>query len=180
MNYILIDKCKINEVEETKLLGVIIDNTLKWSSHLKYISGKIAKGIRVIIKARKVISPATLLSLYNSLIMPHLTYDIHVWGNAYDTHLSHLMSLQNKVVRIIAGVSPRTHAEPLYADLNIMPLKSCTSTQLAQLAQLACSCINSVIICFPNFLLICLPVWTLYMIVIQDSLSKSVCIYHYM
>ena len=123
MNDILIDKCKINEVEETKFLGVIIDNTLKWSSHLKYISGKIAKGIGVIIKARKVFSPATLLSLYNSLIMPYLTYCIHVWGKAYDTHLSHLMLLQNKVVRIIAGVSPRTHAEPLYADLNIMPLK---------------------------------------------------------
>ena len=122
MNDILIDKCKINEVEETKFLGVIIDNTLKWSSHLKYISGKIAKGIGVVIKARKVFSPATLLSLYNSLIMPYLTYCIHVWGKAYDTHLSHLMSLQNKVVRIIAGVSPRTHAEPLYADLNIMPL----------------------------------------------------------
>ena len=123
MNDILIDKCKINAVEETKFLGVIIDNTLKWSSHLKYISGKIAKGIGVIIKARKVFSPATLLSLYNSLIMPYLTYCIHVWGKAYDTHLSHLMLLQNKVVRIIAGVSPRTHAEPLYADLNIMPLK---------------------------------------------------------
>ena len=137
-------------------------------------AARFAKGIGVIIKARKVISPATLLSLYNSLIMPHLTYCIHVWGKAYDTHLSHLMSLQNKVVRIIAGVSPRTHAEPLYADLNIMPLKSCTSTQLA------CSCVNSVMICFPNFWLICLPVWTLYMIVIQDSLSKSICIYYYM
>ena len=52
MNDILIDKCKINEAEETKFLGVIIDNTLKWSNHLKYISGKIAKRIGVIIKAR--------------------------------------------------------------------------------------------------------------------------------
>ena len=120
---ILIDNCKINEVKETKFLGVVIDNALKWSSHLEYISGKVAKGIGVIIKARKIFSAVTLLSLYNSLIMPYLSYCIHVWGKAYDTHLRHLMSLQNKVVRIIAGVPPRTHVESLYADLNIMPLK---------------------------------------------------------
>ena len=120
---ILIDNCKINEVKETKFLGVVIDNALKWSSHLEYISGKIAKGIGVIIKARKIFSAVTLLSLYNSLIMPYLSHCIHVWGKAYDTHLRHLMSLQNKVVRIIAGVPPRTHAESLYPDLNIMPLK---------------------------------------------------------
>ena len=101
---ILIDNCKINEVKETKFLGVVIDNALKWSSHLEYISGKITKGIGVIIKARKVFSAVTLLSLHNSLIMPYLSYCIHVWGKAYDTHLRHIMSLQNKVVRIIAGV----------------------------------------------------------------------------
>ena len=120
---IIIDHCKINEVKETKFLGVVIDNTLKWSSHLEYIGGKIAKGIGVIIKARKIFSTVTLLSLYNSLIMPYLSYCIHVWGKAYDTHLKHLMSLQNKVVRIIAGVPHRTHVESLYVDLNIMPLK---------------------------------------------------------
>ena len=55
--------------------------------------------------------------------MPYLSYCIHVWGKAYDTHLRHLMSLQNKVVRIIAGVPPRTHVEYLYAAINTMPLK---------------------------------------------------------
>ena len=48
---IRIDNCKINEFKETKFLGVVVDNALKWSSHLEYISGKIAKGI---IKAIKV------------------------------------------------------------------------------------------------------------------------------
>ena len=54
MNDILVDKCKINDVEETKFWGFVIDNTLKWSSYLKYISGEIG----VTVKARKVFSPA--------------------------------------------------------------------------------------------------------------------------
>ena len=86
MKDILIDHCKINEVKETKFWGVVVNNNLKWPSHLEYISGKIAKCIGVIIKARKIFSAVTLLSLYNSLIMPYLSYCIHVWGKAYDTH----------------------------------------------------------------------------------------------
>ena len=29
---------RIQEIKETKFLGVIIDNKLKWSAHIKYIS----------------------------------------------------------------------------------------------------------------------------------------------
>ena len=65
---VVVDNHPINEVHHTKFLGVIIDNKLKWKKHIYYISKKIAKGIGVIVKARKVFDKVTLLSLYNSLI----------------------------------------------------------------------------------------------------------------
>ena len=70
MGSILIDGHPILEVKETKFLGVIIDNNLKWVAHIHYISRQISKGIGVIVKARKVFEQNTLLSLYNSLILP--------------------------------------------------------------------------------------------------------------
>ena len=103
----------IKEVCHIKFLGVIID----------YISKKIAKGIGVIIKARKVFDKTTLLSIYNSLILPYICYCIHIWGNAYQTHLQKLHVLQNKIVRIIAGVPRRTSSDHLYCELNILKLK---------------------------------------------------------
>ena len=124
MGNFLIDGHPITEVKETKFLGVIIDNNLKWSAHIQYTSRKISKGIGVMVKARKVFEQNTLLSLYNSLILPYLNYCIHVWGKAYDTHLNHLIKMQNKAVRLIAGVTPRTNTVTLYSELNIMPLKS--------------------------------------------------------
>ena len=45
MGNILIDGHPISEVKETKFLGVIVDNNLKWSAHIQYISRKISKGI---------------------------------------------------------------------------------------------------------------------------------------
>ena len=103
----------IKEVCHIKFLGVIID----------YISKKIAKGIGVIIKARKIFDKTTLLSIYNSLILPYIGYCIHIWGNAYQTHLQKLYVLQNKIVRIIAGVPRRTSSDHSYCELNILKLK---------------------------------------------------------
>ena len=109
MDNILIDGHQISEVRETKFLGVIIDNNLKWSAHIQCISRKISKGIGVMVKARKVFEQNTLLSLYNSLILPYLSYCIHVWGKAYNTHLNHLIKMQNRAVHLIAGVTPHKY-----------------------------------------------------------------------
>ena len=106
MGNILIDGRRISEVNETKFLGLIIDNNLQWSAHKQYISRNISKSIGVMVKARKVFEQNTLLTLHNSLILLYLIYCIHDWGKAYNTHLNHLIKIQNKAFRLIAGTSP--------------------------------------------------------------------------
>ena len=69
-----IDNERIGETCKTKFLGVIIDNKLTWKDHINYISGKMARGIGVIIKARNYLNKDTLLSLYYSFIYPYVTY----------------------------------------------------------------------------------------------------------
>ena len=84
---------------------------------------KIAKGIGILLKARKCFNNETLLSLYHTFVYPYLSYCIHVWGRAYDTHLNDLIVLQNKIIRIINGVPPRTNVERLYVTMGILSLK---------------------------------------------------------
>ena len=43
----VINQIKVQEVKETKFLGVIIENKLKWFAHIMYISKKITKGIGI-------------------------------------------------------------------------------------------------------------------------------------
>ena len=123
MNCISIDGSRIEEVRQTKFPGIILENSLNWHAHCEYICGKMSKGIGIIIKARNVFNETTLLSLYNSLILPYVSYCIHVWGKAYDTHLKQVLVLQNKAVWIIAGVPQRTGADDLYLELDILPVK---------------------------------------------------------
>ena len=107
-------------VEKAKFLGVVIDNKLIWTEHLKFVTRKISKGIGIIIKARKYFNSDTLLSLYNTLILPFLSYCVHVWGAASAVHLEKIYILQKKIVRIICGVPPRTHSHPLFTQLSIL------------------------------------------------------------
>ena len=48
-----IDNQKIDETSTAKFLGVYIDNKLNWKTHISYVGGKIARGIGVLVKARK-------------------------------------------------------------------------------------------------------------------------------
>ena len=76
INGIFIDGNKIMEVTETKFLGVIIDCKLNWSPHITYISKKVAKGVGIILKARKFL---TRKHCWHCII--HLF--IHTWITVY-------------------------------------------------------------------------------------------------
>ena len=115
---IVTNQIKIQEVKETKFLGVIIDNKLKWSAHIMYISKKTAKGIGILLKSRKGFDNDTLLSLYHTFVCPYLHYCIHIRGKAYNTHLNDLVVLQNKAMCIISGVPPRTNMDRFYVEMS--------------------------------------------------------------
>ena len=51
------------------------------------------------------------LTLYSTLILPHLTYCCSIWGNTYKSRLSELIKLQKKALRIV-------YNKPLYAPTN--------------------------------------------------------------
>ena len=92
-----INGSSVQEVDDAKCLGIIIDNKLNWIEHIKCISRKIAKGTGIITKARKSVESETLLNLYNALIFPHITYGIYVWGTAAAVHLHRLHLFQKKM-----------------------------------------------------------------------------------
>ena len=122
-NKIFISGCPIDEVYETKFLGIIIDSRLTWAPHIRYMKSKVAKGLGIILKCRKIFETETLIALYNSIVFPYFSYCILIWGSAYHTHLESVMILQKKLIRIISGVKPRTHTLPLFEKLKILTVK---------------------------------------------------------
>ena len=101
--------------------------------HDSYISCKVAKGIGIIIKLRKILNNESLQSLYYAFVYPYMMYCNPVWGNASAVHINKLHVLKKKIVRIIAGVKPRTSTDDLFRNLNIMKLDEINIFLIAQL-----------------------------------------------
>ena len=119
-----IDGEVIAEVNKSKFLGVVIDNKLSWKDHISFVCRKVARGIGVIIKARKVLHNESLKCLYYSFIYPYMIYCNQVWGSACKTNIEPLQVLQKRAVRIILGVHPRSPSEPLFTTLKFLNCKN--------------------------------------------------------
>ena len=119
---ILLDTTILSQATYTKLLGVILDDKLKWTHHISYIKNIISKGMGIILKARKVLKKIVLLQLYHSFVTPYLIYCLEILGNASDIHLQPLITTQ-KNVRIITFSSYCSQTNILFKQLNVLPFK---------------------------------------------------------
>ena len=108
------------KLKKTKFLGVVIDNQLSWQDHITYISGKIARGIGILIKARAFLNRKTLVTLYYSFVYPYLIYCNHIWGTSCAKNIKRLHVLQKKAIRIICNANPRCHSAPLFKELKLL------------------------------------------------------------
>ena len=75
---------KINNTES--------DKHTKWDGHIKKIAIKISKASGIIFKLNDVLPYNVLITLYNALILPHLTYGVLAWGYENDI----IFKLQNR------------------------------------------------------------------------------------
>jgi hypothetical protein len=110
----------IELVSSTKFIGVLIDSCLTWEQHIHVVKSKVAKGIGIICKARKILDERTLITLYYSMIHPFLTYCVEVWGNSSQSYLLSLLKLQKKILRIITSSPFRAESNPLFQRLGVL------------------------------------------------------------
>ena len=69
-----LDGHPICRVEHAKSLGLMIDDRLSWSNHVKELCRKISSAIGALRRIRSLISQYTAVQIYNALIQPHFDY----------------------------------------------------------------------------------------------------------
>ena len=83
-----IENVEIERVYEIKFLGVLIDHTLCWKPHIKYLCSKVSRSIGILGKTKHFLDNKSLQILYYALIDPfcrgmgkciqnHCTKDLH-------------------------------------------------------------------------------------------------------
>ena len=60
---IIVDNATVEQVDQTKFLGVHIDSKLNWTAHIDHVATKISKNIGSITRAKKLLYKQTLTGL---------------------------------------------------------------------------------------------------------------------
>ena len=126
-----IDDLSLEQKDSTKFLGVTIDKNLSWNQHLSSISSQTARGIGILYRIKNLLPKRTLLSLYNTLILPYINYCNIAWGNCSKTKLDNVLLLQKKAVRICTHSSFLAHTDPLFHQLNTLKIHEINDLQTA-------------------------------------------------
>ena len=117
-----IDQNEIDRTNNIKFLGVTIDSTLSWQSHLKQKNIQILKVNGILSQLQNIVEKRTLHTIYNSLIYPHISYAISVWGNISNTEYKRMYILQKKAIRLISNAKYNSHTSKLFKKLNLLKL----------------------------------------------------------
>lgn len=106
----------IKAVENTKYLGIIIDQHLKWSDHINYLTKKIRKLIHKFYMLKEFLNVRVITLVYKALIESLLRYGIIVWGGTYKCKLQPLAVIQNSILKIMFNKNWLFPTNLLYND----------------------------------------------------------------
>jgi hypothetical protein len=122
---ICINNIQLERVTEFNFLGITLDETLSWKPHINKVCNKIAKSIGVIKRLNRCLPVPTLVTLYNSLILPHINYGLLAWGHNSDR----VFKLQKRAVRNITNSKYNAHCDPIFKSLKLLTVKDIYKTQ---------------------------------------------------
>ena len=128
---IVIENNILEQVDNTKFLGVYIDQHLTWKTHVNFITAKISKSVGLLYKAKYYLPSKSLLTLYYALVYPYLTYCNLIWASTYVTNLQRIYLLQKRAVRAISRADYKASSKPLFANLKILDVFSIYSLQVS-------------------------------------------------
>ena len=106
-----------------KFLGFYLDFKLNWKFHVHQIRSKLSSACGVLYRLRNILTSQAAKAIYYGIAHPYFNYCNIVWSSCYPSTIQPLESIHNKLIRLITKKNRRTHAPPLFKQLNILQLK---------------------------------------------------------
>jgi len=69
-----LDGFVVEQVSDTKFLGVYLEDKLSWIKHISQIRLKLARGTGIMSRVRHIVPRKVLVMLYHTLIYPYLVF----------------------------------------------------------------------------------------------------------
>ena len=118
---LLIENKAVEKITSTRVLGLILQNDLKWNEHIHYMTAKANRRLYMLrLLKRAHADPDTLVNVYFTIIRPVLEYACVVWNYNIPAYLDNEIEMvQKRAMRIIC---PFAHYKDALTDLAIQTL----------------------------------------------------------
>ena len=97
---------QIEEVIETKFLGIILDNSLIWNPYIQHVRNKVSRGTGILKKLRPYVIYDTIFGLCYFFYLSIFYLLCSSLGGTFQSNLDCTIRLQKRVIRLLAGVHP--------------------------------------------------------------------------
>ena len=111
-----------SDVPAIKFLGVYIDPQLNFKFHISQLNSKISKALYFLRNSKNLLTTKGQTAIYYALIHCHLVYANIIWSSTKESFYKSVFLKQKSAIRIISSASYNAHTEPLFKQLNILPL----------------------------------------------------------
>ena len=127
----------VENISSSNYLGLILDQNLTFTEQIKMIETKLSCAIGIISKIKPFFPAKTLISLFCSVLHPHLLNGIVIWVSTFDTYKQRLRALQNRAIRIITNARYTDSSNPMYFIRSILKLDDLFIYECAKLKHLS-------------------------------------------
>jgi hypothetical protein len=118
----LVQGTPLSHVSSVKYLGILINSDLSWSSYVSNLCSKVRKLVGLLYhRFYKYADSATLLTLYETFIRPHLEYSSIVWDPYLAVDVDALKMVQRFALHVCLK-NWSTDREQLYTPSHVPTL----------------------------------------------------------
>jgi len=112
----------ISTVNETKFLGLNINNALTWLTHIEKIVPKLCSACFAMRSVKPFVFQQMLQIIYFSSFHSIMSYGLIFWGHS--PHSVRVFRLQKRIISVMTGSGSRDSCRTLFICLKILPLPS--------------------------------------------------------
>ncbi len=118
-------------VESYKYLGILLDQHLNFGEHISPVYKKSSMKLGAIRTIRRNLDQSRALSLYTSLVLPHIDYCDIIYSCSTQENLNKLQLFQNCACRTTLLADRETHIRHIHTRLNLLYLNQRRDPHLA-------------------------------------------------
>ena len=113
----------INRTSHNKFLDVTLDENLTWNNYINELCSKLKRLFHIFNNIRNFQSKDNIRTIYYALVYSRIKYGISVYGQACNSKLKRIQTLQNQLLKVLSKKNYRFSTDSLHNELDILKIK---------------------------------------------------------